>query len=69
MTAAEIRDDCIHFTVKQLKPSPMSAPTFSLPDLTKPFELFTHETLNVSLGGAAQRLGNQRGLWPTFPNS
>ncbi|KAF4794032.1 hypothetical protein TURU_105575 [Turdus rufiventris] len=35
---------------KQLKHSLMSAPALELPDLTKPFELFTHERLNVAFG-------------------
>ncbi|XP_048151996.1 uncharacterized protein LOC125322381 [Corvus hawaiiensis] len=45
---------------KQLKHSLMSAPALGLPDLTKPFELFTHERLNVALGVLAQHLGDQR---------
>lgn len=44
---------------KQLKHSLMSAPALGLPDLTKPFELFTYERLNVALGVLAQCLGNQ----------
>ncbi|XP_051657463.1 uncharacterized protein LOC127477308 [Manacus candei] len=38
----------------------MSAPALGLPDLTKPFELFTHEQLNVALGVLSQTLGRQR---------
>ncbi|XP_056372049.1 uncharacterized protein LOC130266810 [Oenanthe melanoleuca] len=38
----------------------MSAPALGLPDLTKPFELFTYERQNMALGVLAQRLGNQR---------
>ncbi|XP_048145927.1 uncharacterized protein LOC125319005 [Corvus hawaiiensis] len=45
---------------KQLKHCLMSAPALGLPDLTKPFELFTHEQLNVALGVLAQHLGDQR---------
>ncbi|XP_029821645.1 protein NYNRIN-like [Manacus vitellinus] len=45
---------------KQLKQSLMSAPALGLPDLTKPFELFTHEQLNVALGVLSQTLGSQR---------
>ncbi|XP_041875976.1 protein NYNRIN-like, partial [Corvus kubaryi] len=45
---------------KQLKHSLMSAPALGLLDLTKPFELFTHERLNVALGVLAQHLGDQQ---------
>ena len=45
---------------KQLKHSLMSAPALGLPDLTKPFGLFTHERLNVALGVLAQHLGDQQ---------
>lgn len=38
----------------------MSAPASGLPELTKPFELFTYEQLNVALGVLSQFLGNQR---------
>lgn len=45
---------------KELKRSLMSAPALGLPDLTKPFELFTYERLNVALGVLAQHFGDQR---------
>ena len=38
----------------------MSAPALGLPDLTKPFELFTYERLNVALGVPAQSLRKQQ---------
>lgn len=44
---------------KQLKHSLMSASALGLPDLTKPFELFTYELLNVALGVLTQHLGDQ----------
>lgn len=43
-------------TFKHLKHSLMSSPALGLPDLTKPFELFTYEQLNVALGVLAQFL-------------
>lgn len=46
-------------TFKQLKHSLMSAPALGLPDLTKPFELFPYEQLNVALGVLTQHLGDQ----------
>ncbi|TRZ08342.1 hypothetical protein HGM15179_018770 [Zosterops borbonicus] len=38
----------------------MSTPTLGLPDLTKPFELFAYERLNIAYGVLAECLGNQR---------
>lgn len=38
----------------------MSAVALGLPDLTKSFELFTYERLNLALGVRAQPLGSHR---------
>lgn len=45
---------------KQLKHFLMSAPALGLPDLNKPFEVFTYEGLNVALRVLSRFLGNQQ---------
>lgn len=42
---------------KQLKRELMQAPALGLPDLSKPFWLFSHERQGIALGVLAQRLG------------
>ncbi|NXD88926.1 POL5 protein, partial [Halcyon senegalensis] len=42
---------------KQLKQELMRAPALGLPDITKPFWLFSHERQGIALGVPAQRLG------------
>ena len=44
----------------QLKKALMKAPALGLPDLGKPFELFTHERQAVALGVLTQRLGQYK---------
>ncbi|KAJ7421513.1 hypothetical protein WISP_42087 [Willisornis vidua] len=45
---------------KQLKHALIMAPALGLPDLTKPFELFTYEWLTFAIGVLSQFLGNHR---------
>ncbi|KAK4810474.1 LOW QUALITY PROTEIN: hypothetical protein QYF61_004254 [Mycteria americana] len=42
---------------KTLKKELMKAPALGLPDVTKPFRLFSHEKQGIALGVLAQRLG------------
>lgn len=44
----------------QLKSSLMSAPALGLPDVSKPFFLFSHERQGIALGILAQHLGPYR---------
>lgn len=52
--------ESIRAAFKKLKRSLMSAPDLGQLDLTKAFELFTYEQLNVALGVLAQHLGDQQ---------
>lgn len=42
---------------EQLKPEVMRAPALGLPDVSKPFWLFSHERQGIALGVLAQQLG------------
>lgn len=42
---------------KTLKKELMRAPALGLPDVTKPFWLFSHEKQDIALGVLAQQLG------------
>lgn len=44
----------------QLKKTLMSAPALGLPDMSKPFFLFSHEKQGIALGILAQNLGTYR---------
>ena len=42
---------------RQMKEALVMAPALGLPDLTKPFSLFTHERRGIALGALTQSLG------------
>ncbi|RMC04144.1 hypothetical protein DUI87_19482 [Hirundo rustica rustica] len=53
----------------QLKKALMSAPALGLPDMSKPFFLFSHGVQGIALGILAQNLGLYQWQTPTSPSS